>query len=62
MLRYAWALEGKRVMLSASPFPLTSVPALRSHLCVALSSDTVKSKKMIPSQVDYFKRPAVRQL
>ena len=48
MQRCAWALDRKRVMLLASPFPLTSVPALRSHLCVALSSDTVKSILMIP--------------
>ena len=46
----------------ASPFPLTSVPALRSHLCVALSSDTVKSETMIPSRAEYFKQPAGRLL
>lgn len=57
-----WALEQKRVMLLASPFPLTSVPALRSHLCVALSSDTVKSKIMIPFWLVIFKRLAGRLL
>lgn len=43
-------------------FPLTSMPALRSHLCVALSSDTVKSILMIPFRTTIIKRPAGRQL
>lgn len=46
----------KRVMHMASPLPLTSVPALGSLPSVALSSDTVKSKEMLPWPVASFKR------
>ena len=38
-------VNAKKSDALASPFPLTPVPALRSHLCVALSSDTVKKQK-----------------